>query len=94
MCRIGDAVLNPFLGPRFKAAVVTTDLPGRHFVLQASRLGSLDIGAPVYYRQIKVGQVVGYLLKEDGMAVDVKIFVNAPFDKYVFKNTRFWSWYF
>ena len=27
MCRIGDIVLNPFLGPRFKAAVVTTDLP-------------------------------------------------------------------
>jgi reductive dehalogenase len=27
MCRIGDMVLNPFLGPRFKAAVVTTDMP-------------------------------------------------------------------
>ena len=27
MCRIGDIVLNPFLGPRFKASVVTTDLP-------------------------------------------------------------------
>lgn len=27
MCRIGDIILNPFLGPRFKAAVVTTDLP-------------------------------------------------------------------
>ena len=27
MCRFGDIVLNPFLGPRFKAAVVTTDLP-------------------------------------------------------------------
>jgi 3-chloro-4-hydroxyphenylacetate reductive dehalogenase len=27
MSRIGDSVLHPFLGPRFKAAVVTTDLP-------------------------------------------------------------------
>jgi reductive dehalogenase len=27
MCRIGDIVLNPFMGPRFKAAVVTTDMP-------------------------------------------------------------------
>ncbi len=27
MCRIGDIVLNPFMGARFKAAVVTTDLP-------------------------------------------------------------------
>ncbi len=27
MSRIGDVVLNPFLGPRYKAAVVTTDMP-------------------------------------------------------------------
>lgn len=27
MSRIGDIVINPFLGPRFKAAVVTTDFP-------------------------------------------------------------------
>jgi reductive dehalogenase len=27
MSRIGDSVLNPFLGPRFKGAVVTTELP-------------------------------------------------------------------
>jgi reductive dehalogenase len=27
MSRIGDSVIHPFLGPRFKAAVVTTDLP-------------------------------------------------------------------
>jgi len=71
--------------------VVTTDLPGRPFVLEASTLGSLDIGTPLYFRQVKVGQVVGFKLKEDGRSVTVKIFVNAPFDKYVFKNTRFWN---
>jgi reductive dehalogenase len=27
MSRMGDVVVNPFLGPRFKAAVVTTDMP-------------------------------------------------------------------
>ena len=27
ICRIGGIVLNPFLGPRYKASVVTTDLP-------------------------------------------------------------------
>ncbi len=71
--------------------VVTTDLPGRHFRLHASRLGSLDIGAPVYYRQIKVGQVVGDKLEEDGQAVTVKIFINDPIDKLVYQNTRFWN---
>ena len=27
VCRMGGIVVNPFLGPRFKAAVVTTDMP-------------------------------------------------------------------
>jgi paraquat-inducible protein B len=71
--------------------VVTTESPGRRFTLEASRLGSLDIGAPVYYRQIKVGQVVGYNLQKDGQAVDIQVFVNSPIDKLVYKNTRFWN---
>ena len=71
--------------------VVTTDLPGRHFRLYAERLGSLDIGAPVYYRQIKVGQVVSYTLEPDGQAVTVRVFINDPIDKLVYKNTRFWN---
>jgi paraquat-inducible protein B len=70
---------------------VTTDLPGRDFVLKARRLGSLDIGAPVYYRQIKAGQVTGYELQEDGRAVRIKIFINSPIDRLVYKNTRFWN---
>ena len=45
--------------------VVTIDQPGRHFNLQADTLGSLDIGAPVYYRQIQVGQVVSYNFDQD-----------------------------
>jgi paraquat-inducible protein B len=71
--------------------VVTTDLPGRHFVLQAPRLGSLEIGSPVYYRQIKVGQVVSYNLDEDGKSVTIKVFIHAPNHKQVYKNTRFWN---
>jgi paraquat-inducible protein B len=71
--------------------VVTTDLPGRHFKLHASRLGSLDIGSPVYFRQIKVGQVVGYKLEEDGESVSIRIFINDPIDKQIYKNTRFWN---
>jgi len=71
--------------------IVTGNLPGRHFILEAPRLGSLDIGAPVYYRQIKVGQVVGFHLNEDGKAVTIKLFIHAPHHKLVFSNTRFWN---
>jgi len=71
--------------------VVTTGMPGREFLLRASSLGSLDIGAPVYYRQIQVGQVIGYDLNKEGQSLSVKIFINAPHDKLVLKNTRFWN---
>jgi paraquat-inducible protein B len=71
--------------------IVTTDLPGRHFMLKAERLGSLDIGKPVYFRQIQVGQVVAYEMEKDGQAVDIKIFIHAPHHERVRENTRFWN---
>jgi paraquat-inducible protein B len=71
--------------------VITTGLPGSHFKLKAQKLGSLNVGSPIYYRQIKVGQVVAYEMVEDGAAVDFKIFIHAPYHEYVRKNTRFWN---
>jgi paraquat-inducible protein B len=71
--------------------VVTIGQPGRHFILRADTLDSLDIGSPVYYRQIQVGQVVSHRLTEDGKAVEVKIFIEAPHHIRVTENTRFWN---
>jgi len=71
--------------------VVTTDLPGRHFLLRSASLGSLNIGDPVYFRRIEVGQIVGYKLDEDGQAVTIEIFVHDPHHELVRQNTRFWN---
>ncbi len=71
--------------------VVTTDQPGQHFQLKASRRGSLDVGAPIYFRQIKVGEVVSYQLSGDAKTVDFKIFINEPHHLKVLENTRFWN---
>lgn len=71
--------------------VVTINQPGRHFNLQSDTLGSLDIGSPVYFRQIQVGQVVSYNFDPDGKAVDLKIFIEAPHHTRVTENTRFWN---
>jgi paraquat-inducible protein B len=71
--------------------VVTTGLPGSHFKLKAKKLGSLNVGSPIYYRQFKVGQVVAYEMVEDGVAVDFQIFVNAPYHEFVRQNSRFWN---
>lgn len=71
--------------------IVTTDLPGRRFVLRADKLGSLDVGAPVYFRQIRVGQVDAYHLTPDGQAINITIFIQAPHHEKVHTNTRFWN---
>jgi paraquat-inducible protein B len=71
--------------------IVTTGLAGRHFVLESERRESLEIGLPVYYRQLRVGEVVAYRLSDDGSKIVAKIFVYAPYNDFVNKNTRFWS---
>jgi paraquat-inducible protein B len=71
--------------------LVTADLPGRHFVLEADSRGSLDVGSPVYYRKIQVGQVVEYHMEEMGHTIRFKVFINAPYHNYVYQNTRFWN---
>lgn len=69
---------------------VTSDAPGRRFTLRAEDIGSLYIGAPIYYRRVQVGNVTAYNLNEDGKGVTLEIFVNEPNDRFVTTNTRFW----
>lgn len=70
---------------------ITYGEPGKRFTLHTQDLGSLDIGSPVYYRKIPVGQVVAYALDADGKGVNIEVFIHAPNDAYVTENTRFWN---
>ena len=70
--------------------IVTRDASGQQYLLRAADIGSLDVGSPVYFRRIKVGQVAAYELDGDGRGVTLRVFVNAPYDKFVGVNTRFW----
>ncbi|NOR20632.1 MAG: MCE family protein [Xanthomonadales bacterium] len=65
--------------------------PGTKYRLEASTLGSLSRGSPIKYRDVAVGQVTRYKLAEDSVAVDIEIFIRAPYDKLVKKDTRFWN---
>jgi len=65
--------------------------PGRHFVLNAEELGSLDIGSPVYYRRTRVGRVVGYELDPTVDRLSVRVFIEAPNERLVTTQSRFWN---
>jgi paraquat-inducible protein B len=54
-------------------------------------LGSLDVGSPVFHRRTPVGRVVGYTLDADRDELSLKIFVEAPYQKLVTLNSRFWN---
>lgn len=72
-------------------APVVSGEPGKQFILNSGDLGSLSSGSPVYYRRLPVGQVTAYDLQPDGKSVQMKIFVKAPYDRFVFPSTRFWN---
>lgn len=66
-------------------------LPGLHITVKADRLGSIDQGSPVFYRQIQVGQVKGYRLGADERSVEIQVYIEPAYAHLVRKHTRFWN---
>ncbi len=71
--------------------VLQTDVPGRTFLLQADRLGSISLGSPIYFRDLDVGEVLGWDVGDMARNVTLHVFVRAPYDQYVHENSRFWN---
>ena len=71
--------------------IVTTQDPGTYFVLRSGSEGAVDVGSPVYFRRISVGQVVSSQLDEVDDFITTRIFVRAPYDRRVHPDTRFWN---
>ncbi len=70
---------------------VRSDEPGSTFELRAEKLGSLSSGSPVFYRDIAVGEVLGYSLGPNGGGVTLQAFIRSPYDKFVHEGTHFWN---
>ena len=64
---------------------------GFWLVLFTKNLGSLSVGAPVYYRQIEVGQVTGYQLSPGFQEVQVFVNIANRYKPLIRQNTRFWK---
>ena len=71
--------------------VLQSDEPGRTFLLRAPNIGNLNLGSPVYYRDLTVGEVLGWDIGDMADNVTIHAFVRAPFDKYVHDGSRFWN---
>ena len=73
------------------APFITNDAKGTRIAMRTENLGSLDIGSPVYYNKINVGEVTSYRLNSDTESIDVFIYVHEPYDELIKSNTRFWN---
>jgi len=74
-----------------KPPAISREIEGQQFTLRAEQLGSLDIGSPVYFRQLKVGRVTNVAMAEDGSGVMLEIFIEAPYNDKVKRTSRFYN---
>ncbi len=79
-----------FIGLDKTPAPRVTD-EGRSFILESDKLGSLTAGAPVFYRELKVGAVEASRFSDDSTTVLVRIHVDDPYAELVRTNTKFWN---
>ncbi|WP_226668092.1 PqiB family protein [Microbulbifer aggregans] len=64
---------------------------GLRVKVTSPRLGSLNRGSPVYYRQLEVGQVENYRLSEDDSKVEVELFIRREYADLVHRGSKFWN---
>lgn len=71
---------------------VRSDQPGSTYWLVASRLESIGSGAPIFFRDLQVGEVLGYTMPPGGEgSILLQVFVKAPYDTYLKVDSRFWN---
>ncbi len=70
---------------------VRSDEPGSTYTLTADTRGSLQSGSPVFYRDVVVGEVLGYDLGNGLGPIKVSIFIRAPYNNLVRPDSRFWN---
>jgi paraquat-inducible protein B len=71
--------------------VLGAHVPGRTFFLKSKRIGSVSVGSPIFFRDLNVGEVLGWDIGDMAENVTIHAFVRAPYDSYVNDDTRFWN---
>ena len=60
-------------------------------IIKSDKLGSLHPGVAVYYREVKIGEVVSYKLAENAQTVDINVDIMSKYAAIVCENTQFWN---
>src|SRR5947208_10731069 len=71
--------------------VLGAHVPGRTFLLKSKRIASVSVRSPIFYRDLAVGEVLGWDIADMAEYVTIHAFIRAPYDSYVHDQTRFWN---
>ncbi len=71
--------------------ILAAHTPGRTFLLRSQRIGSVSVGSPIFFRDLSVGEVLGWDIGDMAHNVTIHAFIRAPYDSYVHDETRFWN---
>jgi paraquat-inducible protein B len=71
--------------------VTSAGTPGLHFTLSTDKMGSINMGNPILYKGFAVGEIESKVFDVEKQVMTYGGFVEAPYDKLVTKNTRFWD---
>ena len=66
-------------------------MQGEYFHLISENADNVAVGMPIYYKNIKVGQVEHVYLALDEIHMKIIIFVDKQYVSYVHDNSRFWT---
>lgn len=86
----GDTPAREFVA-RPKAPPLDLRSPGLHMVVFADNLGSLEIGSPVLFRQVKVGTVQSYQFSRNRQHVIIGLHIEKEYEDLVNASSRFWN---
>jgi paraquat-inducible protein B len=64
---------------------------GLQLILESTHLGSLTVGSPLYYRELKIGEVTGFELSPSFRQIYIYMMVEPKYAAVVRANTRFWN---
>ncbi|UCJ18556.1 MlaD family protein [Pseudomonas sp. MM211] len=87
---LGGAPRREFVA-RAKAPPLDLGSEGLHLVLFSDTLGSVDVGSPILYRQMKVGTVQSFQLSRDNKQVVLGVHIEPEYAGLVNRTTRFWN---
>ncbi|MGE8416453.1 MAG: MlaD family protein [Pseudomonas sp.] len=76
---------------RAKAPPLDLRTPGLHMVLFTDNLGSLDVGSPILYKQVKVGAVQSYQFSHTRKQLVIGVHIEKEYEGLINGSTRFWN---